>query len=148
MVPIPSEKNRNIRVIPFLGHTWILRVLVLEKFIIFSDFSGIFHELNGSCSTSINLVFAASHQLLTHFQREIWGTLGKVPDRSCSQNITPYCPIKPLYNPYIGGICWYISRVLSHGYPAFPFDICPSTRAWKEMVEKALPLLGGSSQDL
>ena len=93
------------------------------------------------------LVFAASHQLLTHFQREIWGALGKVPDRSCSQNITPYCPIKPLYNPYIGGICWYISRVLSHGYPTLPFDICPSTRAWNEMVEKALSLLG-SSQDL
>ena len=36
---------------------------------------------------------------------------------SCSQNITPYCPIKPLYKPYIGGRCWYISRVLSHGYP-------------------------------
>ena len=23
--PIPSEKNRNVGVIPFLGHTWILR---------------------------------------------------------------------------------------------------------------------------
>ena len=37
----------------------------------------------------------------------------------CSQNITPYWPIQPLYNPYsyIGGICWYISQVLSQGYP-------------------------------
>ena len=25
-VPIPSEKNRNVGVIPFLGHTWIVRV--------------------------------------------------------------------------------------------------------------------------
>ena len=25
-VPIPSEKNRNAGVIPFLGHIWILRV--------------------------------------------------------------------------------------------------------------------------
>ena len=25
MVPIPSEKKRNVGVIPFLGHTWILR---------------------------------------------------------------------------------------------------------------------------
>jgi len=27
MVLIPSEKNRNVGVIPFLGHTWILRVI-------------------------------------------------------------------------------------------------------------------------
>ncbi len=30
-VPIPSEKNRNVGVIPFLGHTWILRVLHIEN---------------------------------------------------------------------------------------------------------------------
>ena len=24
-----------------------------------------------------------------------------------------------IYNPYIGGICWYISRVLSQEYPTF-----------------------------
>lgn len=44
---------------------------------------------------------------------------------SCSPNFTPYCGIQPLYtlyNPYIGGVCWYVSRVLSHGYPTFPFD--------------------------
>ena len=29
--------------------------------------------------------------------------LGGYPS-SCSQNITPYCPIQPLYNPYLGGI--------------------------------------------
>ena len=43
---------------------------------------------------------------------------------SCSPIITPCCPIEPLYNPYIGGICWYICRVLSQGYPTFPFDTC------------------------
>ena len=36
------------------------------------------------------------------FQRETLGNFGRVPDRSCSPNITPYCPIQPLYNPYIG----------------------------------------------
>ena len=49
-----------------------------------------------------------------------WEPLGGYPS-SCSQNITPYCPIQPLYNPYIGGICWYISRVLSQGNPTFSF---------------------------
>ena len=34
--------------------------------------------------------------------------------------ILPYT--QPLYNPYIGDTCWYISRVLSQGYPTFPFD--------------------------
>ena len=27
LVPIPSEKNRNVAVIFFLGYTWILRVM-------------------------------------------------------------------------------------------------------------------------
>ena len=37
-----------------------------------------------------------------------WVPLGRYPSSS-SQNITPYCPKKkPLYSPYIGGICWYI----------------------------------------
>ena len=27
-VPIPSQRNRNVGVIPFLGHTWILRALL------------------------------------------------------------------------------------------------------------------------
>ena len=30
--------------------------------------------------------------------------------------------IESIYRYYIGGICWYISRVLSQGYPTFPFD--------------------------
>ena len=43
---------------------------------------------------------------------KIWGVpLGGYPS-SCSPNITPYCPIQPLFNPYIGGICWYISGTL------------------------------------
>ena len=51
-------------------------------------------------------------------QRETLGTFGRVPDRSCSQNMgPPYCPIQPLYNLYIGGICWYISRVLAQLFP-------------------------------
>ena len=54
----------------------------------------------------------------TMFQREFgypWeGTLAVVP------HITPYCPMQRLYNPYIGGICWYISRVLSKGTQLFP----------------------------
>ena len=41
---------------------------------------------------------------------------------SCSQHIAPDSPLQPVYNRYIGGICWYISRVLSLGYPTLPFD--------------------------
>ena len=52
---------------------------------------------------------------------KMWVPLGEYPS-SRSQNITPYCPIQPLYNQYIGGICGYISRVLSQGYPTFPFE--------------------------
>ncbi len=33
-------------------------------------------------------------------------------------------------NTYIGGICWYISRVLSHGYPTFPIENRGSTKFW------------------
>ena len=37
--------------------------------------------------------------------------------------ILPYKTITyPSYIPYIDGICWYTSRVLSHGYPTFPFE--------------------------
>lgn len=39
---------------------------------------------------------------------------------------TPILPILPsttiIYNLFIGGLCWYISRVLSQGYPTFPFE--------------------------
>ena len=52
--------------------------------------------------------------------------LGGYPS-NCSQNITPYCPIQPLYNPNIGGICGYRSRVLSQGYPTFPFELYKET---------------------
>ena len=55
---------------------------------------------------------------------KMWVPLGEYPS-SRSQNITPYCPIQPLYKPYIGGRCWYVSRVLSQGYPTFPFDNIP-----------------------
>ena len=30
-LPIPSEKNRNVGVIHFLGHTWILRVIYVLR---------------------------------------------------------------------------------------------------------------------
>ena len=30
-VSIPSEKNRNVGIIPFLGHIWILRVMQVGK---------------------------------------------------------------------------------------------------------------------
>ena len=53
----------------------------------------------------------------------MWVPLGEYPS-SRAQNISPYCPKQPLYRPYMGGICWYISRVLSQGYPTFFFDIC------------------------
>ena len=68
------------------------------------------------------LVIIQQLKRLYIIKRIFWVPLGRYPS-SCSQNITPYCPIKPLYNPYIGGICWYISRVLSQGYPTCPFDI-------------------------
>ena len=48
----------------------------------------------------------------TKDQREILGTLGRVPNRSCSPTL-----------PH-GGICWYISRVLPQTSPTFPFDNC------------------------
>ena len=70
---------------------------------------------------------------------KMWVPLGEYPS-SRSQNITPYCPIQPLYNPYIGGICGYISRVLSQGYPTFPFDITPvkpNIELEKASLEKA-----------
>ena len=52
---------------------------------------------------------------------KMWVPLGEYP--SCRSH-TPYCPIQPLYKPYIGGICWYIYIYLgySQGYPTFPFD--------------------------
>ena len=34
--------------------------------------------------------------------------LGGYPS-SCSPSITPCCPIQPLYNPYLGGICCYVN---------------------------------------
>ena len=55
------------------------------------------------------------------FKGKCWVPLGGYLS-SCSPIITPCCPIDPLYNPYIGGICWYICRVLSQGYPTFPFE--------------------------
>ena len=63
----------------------------------------------------------------TNSQWKFVGTFRRVPDRSCFPNITPYCLIQPLYNLYISGIRYdmcvlYISRVLSEGYPTFPFD--------------------------
>ena len=63
-------------------------------------------------------------QVYINIKGKMWVPLGEYPS-SRSQNITPYCPIQPLYNPYIGGICGYISRVLSQGYPTFPFDNIP-----------------------
>ena len=53
---------------------------------------------------------------------------------SCSPNITPYCPIQPLYSPYIGGICWCISRVLSQRYPTFPFEKSQRSFWWEKIV--------------
>ena len=48
----------------------------------------------------------------------IWRQFGRVPGRSCSQNIAPSCPqnqpIQPLYNPFfLVVLCWeYISGTL------------------------------------
>ncbi len=55
-------------------------------------------------------------------------TLGRVPDRSRSHPILSYTTA--LYKPYIGGICWYISRVLSQSFPNFSL--------WKECSCKAV----------
>ena len=59
------------------------------------------------------------------------GTLGP---SSCSQNITSYCPIQPLYNPYIGNIMWvYISGALPRvpdfclWYKIAPYETLPKT---------------------
>ena len=41
-VPIPSEKNRNVGVIPFLGHTWILRV----RWFFYGLYHGIYHHFS------------------------------------------------------------------------------------------------------
>lgn len=54
-----------------------------------------------------------------------------------TENITPYCPIQPLYNPYMVGICWYMSGVLSEGYPTFPLWF--SVSVWPRA---ALPAAG------
>ena len=46
------------------------------------------------------------------FEGKCWVSLAGYPS-SCSPNITPFCPIQPLYNPYIGGILLvYMSRTL------------------------------------
>ena len=66
---------------------------------------------------------------------KMWVRLGEYPS-SRSQKVTPYCPKQPLYKPYMGGICWYISRVLSQAYPTFLFDITKGS-----LVEK-LPSYG------
>ena len=55
-LPIPSEKNRNVGVIHFLGHTWILRVFTMFK----GD-----AEKNNTC------VFAAVRLLSTPSQVEV-----------------------------------------------------------------------------
>lgn len=62
------------------------------------------------------------------YRRE--GTLAVVP-----KILPPYGPIQPLYNSYMGGICWYISQVLCRGYATFPFEIWHvflkvSSRGW------------------
>ena len=45
-----------------------------------------------------NELFQTSRLLAAPPERENEGTLGKVPSRSRSQNITPYCPF---FNHYI-----------------------------------------------
>ena len=55
------------------------------------------------------------------FKGKIRVPLGGYPS-SCSQNITPYCLIQPLYNRYIGAICWYLGYSLK-GTQLFPFLI-------------------------
>ena len=61
--------------------------------------------------------------LIHYFQREILGTLGRVPQQLFPKyyTILPYTTI--ILSIYRWYICWYIHRVLSQGYPTFPFDI-------------------------
>ena len=53
------------------------------------------------------------------------GTLAVLP------KIFPYCHTQPLYNPYKGGISWYISLVLSQGYPTFPVEFISLGNAYE-----------------
>ena len=48
----------------------------------------------------------------TGFKGKIWVPLGGYPS-SCSRNITPYCPIQPVYNPYMWYMLVYISGTLA-----------------------------------
>ena len=57
----------------------------------------------------------------TCIEGKIWVAMGGYPS-SFSPRIAPYCPIQPLSNTCLGGICWYISGVLSQRYPTFPFE--------------------------
>jgi len=53
---------------------------------------------------------------------KVWVPLGGYPS-SCSPRIAPYCPIQPLSNTCLGGICWYILLGYSpKGTQLFPLD--------------------------
>lgn len=49
----------------------------------------------------------------TGFKRKIWVPLGGYPS-SCSRDITPYCPIQPVYNPYMIIYVVYVGIYVRH----------------------------------
>ena len=64
----------------------------------------------------------------------LWGLIQR--EISCSPNITPYCPIQPLYNPYIGGICRiHISYSINQG-------ILGCTPLWEIPIESPVYNVG------
>ena len=96
-------------------YVWILIYFLTDRFKI--ETLNFFHDFSWNilCIHSSLL----QRQTASLIQREIWVPLGGYPS-ICSPNISPYCPMQRLYNPYIGGICWYISRVLSNTTQLFP----------------------------
>ena len=52
---------------------------------------------------------------------------GKIWPSSCSQNISRYCPVQPLYNPYIGGPVVYVAIYLGYSPKGRPqlFSLIP-----------------------
>ena len=73
------------------------------------------------------------------FEGKCWVSLAGYPS-SCSPNITPFCPIQPLYNPYIGGILLvYMSRTLP-GVPNFSIWNFRDLFMWKVSMNMSKPI--------
>ena len=84
---------------------------------------------------SINQYDSLKIARISTLKGKFWVPLGGYQTAVCSPNITPYCPIEPLYNPYAAGKCVYISRLL-----------VPNFSLWNTARESKSAGLDGSSE--